>query len=367
LRQLLFGVVAITATGAVAGGIDRSGQPVTLIFQDGDYAEVGFGYRMPDIRGTDEFGTASGDVAGDISEISLGLKKDLGPRWSAALIVDQPWGANIGYPGGSFAYAGTFADSWSLGLTGLLRYRIDERFSVLGGVRATSLDGQVGLNGAAFGHFAGYNWDGARDWGYGYVAGAAYEIPEIALRVALTYSSETRHDLESTEVFPAGVGGLTFRSETEVTMPQSVNLDFQTGVTPDTLVYGSVRWVNWAGWEVAPPGLQEATGMPLVSFSNDTYTYRLGVGRQLTERVSAAVEVSHETAKNDDKSALDPYDGYTALAIGGTYAMPTGLELTGGISYAFLGDAPDVVENGVRANFEDNRSLSVAFRIGYRF
>jgi long-subunit fatty acid transport protein len=107
--------------------------------------------------------------------------------------------------------------------------------------------------------------------------------------------------------------------------------------------------------------------MPLVSFANDTYTYRLGVGRQLTERVSAAVEVSHETAKNDDKSALDPYDGYTALAIGGTYAMPTGLELTGGISYAFLGDAPDVVENGVRANFEDNRSLSVAFRIGYRF
>jgi long-subunit fatty acid transport protein len=364
LRQLLFGVVAVTATGAVAGGIDRSGQPVTLLFRDGTYAEVGFGYRMPDIRGTDQFGTESGDVAGDVSEISLGLKKDFGEHWSAALIVDQPWGANVGYPGGSFAYAGTFADSWSLGLTGLLRYRLDERFSVHGGVRATALDGQVGLDGFAFGPLAGYDWEGEREWGYGYVAGAAYEMPEIALRVALTYSSETRYELDSKEVFPAALGGQTLRSQTDVTMPQSVNLDFQTGVSPKTLVYGSVRWVNWAGWELAPPGLG---GAPLVSFSNDTYTYRLGIGRQLTEEFSAAFEVSHETAKNDDKSPLDPYDGYTALAVGGTYAMPSGLELTGGVSYAFLGDAPDVTAPLSDASFEDNRSLSMAFRIGYRF
>ena len=365
MRQLLFGFVTVMATGAFAGGIDRSGQPVTLIFRDGNYAEAGFGYWMPDIRGTDQFGSKSGNVAGDISDLSFGIKKDFGPRWSAALIVDQPWGVNIGYPAGPFAYAGTSAEAWSMELTGLVRYKLDARFSLHGGVRATDLSGQAGLGGLAFGPLAGYDWKGHHDWGFGYVAGAAYEIPEIALRVALTYSSETRHDLDGTETFP---GGLTMRSETEVVMPQSVNLDFQTGVAPDTLVYGAVRWVNWAGWTVAPPGLAAATtGLPLASFANDAWTYRLGIGRQLTERVSAAFEVSHETAKNDDKSALDPYDGYTALALGGTYAMPSGVELTGGVSYAFLGDAPDVTENGVTASFEDNRALAVAVRIGYRF
>ncbi len=367
MRQLLFGFVAVTASGALAGGIDRSGQPVALIFQDGNYAEAGWGYWMPDMRGNDMNGTSSGNVAGDISDLSLGIKKDFGERWSAALIVDQPWGVDIGYPAGPFAYAGTSANSRSAELTGLLRYRIDERFSLLGGVRATDLSGKVGLGGFAFGPLDGYDWKGGHDWGFGYVAGAAYEIPDIALRVALTYSSETRHQFDGKEVFPVAVGGGTLDSETEVVMPQSVNLDFQTGIAPGTLVYGLVRWVNWADWTVAPPGLKAMTGLPLVRFADDAYTYRLGIGRQITDRVSAAFEITHETAKNDDKSALQPYDGYTALAMGGTYAMPSGIELTGGISYAFLGDAPNVVENGIEASFEDNRALAVAFRIGYRF
>ena len=367
MRQLLFGLVAVSATGALAGGIDRSGQPVSLIFREGNYAEVALGYWTPDVRGTDQFGTASGNAYGNMTDFGFGVKKDFGPQFSAALVVDQPWGVNLGYPAGSFAYGGTFADAWSLGVTGLVRYKIDERVSLVGGLRATDLDGHVGLSGPAFGPLAGYDWKGDRDWGLGYVLGAAYEIPAIALRIALTYSSETKHELDSREVLPLAVGGMVVGSRTEVVMPQSVNLDFQTGVAADTLVYGGVRWVNWEGWTVAPEGLMEITGLPLVQFENDTFTYKLGIGRQITERVSAAFEVSHETAKNDDKSALEPYDGYTAVALGGTYAFPSGLDLTGAVSYNFLGNAPEVVENGVSASFEDNRALAVAVRVGWRF
>ena len=55
-------------------------------------------------------------------------------------------------------------------------------------------------------------------------------------------------------------------------MPQSVNLDFQTGIAPDTLVYGLVRWVNWDGWKIAPAGLPAATGLPLIEFDSDAFT-----------------------------------------------------------------------------------------------
>ena len=136
-------------------------------------------------------------------------------------------------------------------MTGLVRYRIDRRFSVHGGLRAARFGGEATLAGPAFAAvgLGGYHWEGDDDWGFGYVLGAAYEIPEIALRVALTYGSEIEHELDADENFFGP-------STTEITMPQSVNLDFQTGISPKTLLYGSVRWVNWDGWNVSPGGLR---------------------------------------------------------------------------------------------------------------
>jgi long-subunit fatty acid transport protein len=253
-------LAALLATGALAAGIDQSRQEIDLLFEEGDYARVGAGYWMPAVEGTDAFGSSSGNVYRDVPFFGLGAKKQFGPRWSAALILDQPWGVDLDYPSGDFATAGTSAQVTSLGLTGLARYRIGESFSLHGGVRATRLGADVGLDGLAFGNM-GYRWDGDPGWGLGVVAGGAYEIPAIALRVALTWSSETRHELDSTETLPAGLGlPPELRSQTEVTMPQSVNLDFQTGVAPKTLVYGSVRWVNWKDWTVAPEGFARSAG-----------------------------------------------------------------------------------------------------------
>ena len=243
-------VATLTAASVAAGGIDQSRQPVDLLFKDGDYAQVGFGYWMPDVRGTDAFGTASGNVYGDISDLSFGVKRQFTARWSAALLLDQPWGVNVDYPGTSFPYAGTSARAnTSASITGLLRYRLDDRFSLHAGLRATEIDGQ----GRARRHrLRQHRLPLARRCrlGLGYVAGGAYELPAIALRVALTYSSETRHALPASETL-AGLAD-PLHSTTDVTMPQSVNLDLQTGIAPRTLLYGSVRWVNWKDWTVAP-------------------------------------------------------------------------------------------------------------------
>ena len=156
------------------------------------------------------------------------------------------------------------------------------------------------------------------------------------------------------------------RSRTDITMPQSVNLDFQTGVTEGTLLYGSVRWADWEGWSVAPEGFVSLTGEPLVEFEHDTWRYQLGLGRQLTERVSGAFEVAHETATGDIQSALTPYDGYTAFTLGASYATGTGLKVAGGVQYSFLGDAEVATPTGV-ARFEDNHALGLGIRIGYSF
>ena len=239
-----------------------------------------------------------------------------------------------------------------------------------GGLRAIRFGGEAELAGWGFGPVLdGYRWESSDEWGLGYVLGGAYEIPEIALRVALTYSSKTDITVESVEthVFNPATGTFgSVRSETDITMPQSVNLDFQTGVTAKTLLYGSVRWADWEGWSVAPEGFVSLTGEPLVEFEHDTWRYQLGVGQQLTGRIAGALEVVHETATGDIQSALTPYDGFTAFTVGASYRTEVGLSIAGGVQYSFLGDADVATPTGV-ARFEDNHALGLGLKIGYQF
>ncbi len=376
MRSLVPALAAsLVATAALPGGIDQSGQPVTLIFQEGDYAELTLGYLMPRISAEGEApGTATGNAYDDLPDSGGGIKRQIGEGLSAALIVDQPYGVivnyDLDYSTTGFAYAGTSAEPRSLGVTGLLRYALGPRWSLHGGLRAIRFGGEATLKGWGFGPaLDGYSWEGDDAWGLGYVAGAAYEVPEIALRVALTYGSRTELTLDSVETHvldPATGTFGTVSSETAITMPQSVNLDFQTGLNPKTLLYGSVRWAGWEGWNVAPEGYVALVGAPLVEFEHDTWHYELGIGRQLTERFAGTIKLMHETATGDIQTVLTPYDGFTGVAVGGSYATGTGLSIAGSVLVSFLGDADVATPTGL-ARFRDNHSFGVGMRVGYRF
>ena len=114
------------AGAAHAGGIDRSGQPISIIFEKGNYAELSYGWINPSVSGNDDAmfgGRGTGSVAGDHNLPGLALKYDFTDKLSGAIIYDQAYGADILYPiGQSIAFGGTSAQMDSEGLTGLLRY-----------------------------------------------------------------------------------------------------------------------------------------------------------------------------------------------------------------------------------------------------
>ncbi len=57
--------------------------------------------------------------------------------------------------------------------------------------------------------------------------------------MALTYYSKIAHDLDTDETSPLRQRRLRPQNTTtDVDTPQSVQLDFQTGVAPKTLVFG---------------------------------------------------------------------------------------------------------------------------------
>lgn len=349
--------LAAVATTAGAGGIDRSGQGLGALFETGRYVELSFGFVAPTVDGTDLLGGATGDVTGNYSQLGFSYKYDVNDKVSFALNLDQPFGADIEYAATSALLGGTVAKTDTYAVTGILRYKFNDAFSVHGGLRAQHAKGNIVLSGAAYAGLSGYNVQFAGDWAPGYLIGVAYEKPEIALRVALTYNSKVKHEFETTQVFfPSG-------QITEVETPQSVNLDFQTGIAKDTLLFGNIRWADWSAFKIDPVGFP---GDGLVSLE-DTTTYTLGVGRRFNENWSGSFSLTYEP-KGTDKlvSPLAPIDGRYGATMGASYTKDN-MKISGGINYSWLGDAQPQTAGAARANVTNNTTIGVGVKVGWSF
>ena len=205
-----------------------------------------------------------------------------------------------------------------------------------------------------------YRAETEKDRQTSYIIGAAYERPEIALRVALTYESGYTHTFDTVETLAAT--GLNQSSVTRISMPDVYTLDFQSGVAKDTLVFGSIRHATWSDWEVRPIGYQTLTGDRVTGIDSDVTTYRLGVGRKFSDQLSGFARVTYEAGNGDVASRLAPTDGSTAFGVGGTYTTGP-IKVTGGVEYIKFGEATDA--SGVV--FADNDAVAVGISVGYRF
>lgn len=324
--------VSLTAGAAQAGGVDRSGQDIGFIFEKGGYVALSYGSVKPIVEATSGF---YGDIANDYSSTSLAFKMDLNDKLSLGLIMDQPYGADVAYPALDLsAVLNTTA------ITALARYKLNDAFSVHGGLSYTSIDGTYDPAG---GPDTAVTINRSSDTGY--LLGAAWEKPEIAARVALTYfSGSDLVDASSNSSFNA---------------PQAVNLDFQTGVAANTLVFGSVRWADWSNTVIT------VDGDDIVTYDNDTFSYSLGVGRKFNDNWSGAVTLGYEAAQGGISSALSPTDGNKSIGLGVTYTMDS-IKITGGVRFVQLGDATTA---GLPAgnDWEDNTATAAGVKIAYTF
>ncbi len=343
-------VLAVSSMGAMAGGLDRSGQGIGIIFEQGGYVELSYGMVMPSVSGA--FGAiSSGDMAPTYSQFSLGVKQDINEKISVAIILDQPFGANVDYATSPAVYpfSGTSAALSSQAVTAVARYKLSDRLSVHAGLRHQTMTGVVAIP------LVAYTLDVTGSGGLGYVIGGAFEIPDIALRVSLSYNSAIGHTFTGTERGAA--------VEFDSTTPQSVNLDFQSGIAADTLLFGSIRWVDWTSFDITPPGYAAVPGGSLVDYSNDVFTYTIGVGRKFSDSFSGSLALGYETATGDPGTNLAPTDGFFSVQLGGKYTMGD-MNISGGIRYVILGDT---TTETIGASFTDNSAIGIGLKVGYSF
>jgi long-subunit fatty acid transport protein len=338
------GFLASTAMSS-AGGLERTNRSVGILFEQGTHAELSYSIVAPNISGMDPATLSTGNAANQYSLVSGGYKTDLGSKFSLAVIVDQPFGIDMEY--GAGIYSGTSINMRSNAVTLLLGYDVTDRIVVFGGgvAQNTNLTAADPLAGAYTATMVG-------DIGYGYVLGAAYQIPDRDLRVALTYHSEidTTHD---TLEFGA------ISSTTNITTPQSVNLEFQAGLNVKTLLFGAVRWADWSKFNIRP------ANYPLGAFFNnnhDSITYTLGIERKVSDRLALEVALSYEKSYSFPPNAFTPYSGFVGIGIGATYDINDNTAISGRIGYQAFGDL-----TGAAGSFTNNHASSIGIKIAHRF
>ncbi|MEM9473913.1 MAG: outer membrane protein transport protein [Pseudomonadota bacterium] len=375
-RHLLLVSTTLTfvGTSAFAGGLERSITSVAPLFEDGRYLEFSAVYVNPELSGDDglvppTFGGPlpltgnTGDLLQSYAQFGAAYKADINDALSYAFIVNQPYGANTQYatasaglPDVSAVYNGSAADVESYALTALLAYDVNANVKVYGGPILQSISPSASILFPGI----GYSVEAETDYGLGYTFGAAYSIPEIALRVGLTYRSEIEHDLDTIENSD-GLGGPN-ATQTDFETPDSLTLDFQTGIAENTLLFGQVHWVDWSEFAISPPDyILITSGRPLVAYDSDYITYTLGVGRRFTDQWSGAVSVNWEPQEDIELTSLGPIDGRLGLNVGATYENDK-MKISGGISYTQLGSARNVLDT----DFDDGEAIGIGFRIGFK-
>ncbi|ENU84499.1 hypothetical protein F974_00367 [Acinetobacter sp. CIP 102159] len=417
-------LATLPATGAFAAALDRSGQSISAFLQPGNYFEAGLSVLDADVSGTTKANypnaalpllsnTSVGEMADSYQFAHAALKLQLADQLSFGLIYDQPFGAKATYstdtaklpaalPGAAAALQGqgafhngtqgTSVEVETQNLSMILGFQPNKNLNFYAGPVYQTVKGNIQLRGTAYGGsatFGGYNADIKETGDIGWLAGAAYQIPEIALKASVTYRSEIKHSTDAKESFSslglfAGLNAIPAK-ETDITTPQSVNLDLQTGIMADTVAFANVRWVNWKDFAVRPYKFGVAStqaavvastgkkdGFDLVAYTDDQWSVTTGVGRKLNEHWAGNVSVGWDSGAGNPVTTLGPTEGYWNVGLGLQYSPAANYFIAGGVKYFWLGDAKAQsaaqfnTDNYV-ADFTGNNAIAYGMKIGYKF
>ena len=358
-----------------------------------------------------------------------GVKTDVNDNISIGVFYDEPFGAEVEYTGdNTFVSApgkqtvvqsqtglsvpneivnpsvldpnydkntnvSVHTESW----TGLLGFK-SNGFQVYGGPVMQKAKAEVHLRGQAYGPLTGYDANVNGDTAYGWLAGVAYSKPEIALKAALTYRSEIDHETEVGERIPllgvpflknaalAQLGidpnsdlgrsiGEYATTKATVTTPESVNFNFETGLSKEYQLLGTldVRWVPWSDFKIVPPFYNAYSkaavpeGLPLLSYDKDQWKVDVGLAKRFNEKLAGSVVVGYDSGAGDPVSSLGTIEGFYSIGGGVKYNVTPEWAVSVGGKYLKFGDATGQLPNGsVVSKSNDNDGYIAGVKLSYQ-
>ncbi|MGP5406150.1 OmpP1/FadL family transporter [Psychrobacter celer] len=385
-------------------------------------------YGITDDESGYEKGSSTGNATEDAYTFArYGVKTDINEKFSIGVFYDEPFGAEVEYKGDNNFVAAegkptlvrpglpaipneqinpsvsdadydkntnvsVHTESW----TGLLGFK-SNGFQVFGGPVMQKVKADVHLRGPAYGPLTGYDANVNSDTDFGWVAGVGYSIPEIALKANLTYRSEIDHETDIGERIPLlGTGlknaalsqlGIPPNSElgqsigeyattkATVTTPESVNLNFETGLSEKYQLLGmvDVRWVPWSDFKIVPPfynAYSKASveeGLPLLSYEKDQWKVDVGLAKRFNEKLAGSFVVGYDSGAGDPVSSLGTIEGFYSVGGGVKYNVTPEWAVSVGGKYLKFGDATGQLPNGsIVSKAEDNDGYIAGVKLSYQ-
>lgn len=403
------GILALAVTGALtstalAGGLDRGGYNIDLLFDEGRFAaESAVTFVAPqrelknvrDVNTTNNPPLGAGSGGGNLNGLPtsadgsesywvprIGAKAAIGDAADCMFDYSEPWGAhrnegrnwaganeNIETKVESRNYAVTCSYRFDVG-AGQLRLIGGTFYQEVYGFQERLVQSFAGLPPALTGGRTGVGRLDLEGDGWGWRAGIAYEIPEYAFRASLVYNSEVKlDDITGTLDLSQVTGAAPFDVHGSQNMPDVVELKVQSGIAPGWLGFGSVKWTDWSQFQKIPFCTSAVTGTCTTSNGitsldlgyRDGWTVTGGIGHKFTEEWSGAVSVAWDRGTSQDFGSQT--DTWT-LGVGASYTPTKNVEfrLAGALALLSSGSSNTVVIEGEtygqRANYEFDSDLA---------
>ena len=390
-------LLASTSGAALAEGLERSNLSSFFLFEEGTYVEAAIGNvntSLPAVAAAGLGGTPFGDVAGDFKVVNFAAKTQVSDNFSLGISysssgngVNIDWGTVVApevaadfvtgdlTPTGGFGLAPISADVRFPTIAVMGKFKVSERFSLIGGIKRVSITGgtlsaPIGVL-TITGLTTGDILPTAASWahtgtaqGFGGIVGVGYEIPAIALRAVLTYESEI--DIAANVVDTTGGTGVSADGVMRATIGDALNLQFQTGIAQNTLLFGNIRYSMWDGDDVIvplAPGLYAPGSETLTDFENG-YSISLGVARRINEMLAVSVSGFYDPGDGIGASELSPQGANKSLTAGARFSLENGANIDVGVTYSKRGDA---VTGGIGATLNDSKVISAGVKVSKSF
>ena len=402
MKKILIIPVIFTASQAMAGGWEASKLDTSFMYKDGGFADFSYASLDYNVKanatsnggtldvtghktaksqtrptfsvkmgyGNFDFGVTSftsGNIqmqggAGSMIDPNINFQTPANPTGTNLPTVAQPDGATF-VPD---------ADASLSSLTFMGKYSLSESFDVLLGATQNS------LKKSTISTILG-TYDVEAKTATSSVLGAAFSKPEIALRVELLF--QPKSTIKANSDFTKGAAGDDYAFAlssgtitiddvadftTTLSRPETMTLNFQSGIASDTLLYGSIHRASWKSSQITV-----ATGNTVSNVESDftdTTAVSLGVARKINEQLALTASLSSEDGGGKTSTSLfTQSNGSQGISLGARYTIDN-ITISGGYNYTNAGDVTVSSSAGVQqAVYKNNNVSAIGLKIGFAF
>ena len=365
-------LVTLSAGMAQAGGFELQTLDTSMMYADGNVGSISIADIDASVSGTANGVTV--DTVKDQRVTNLGFKINAG-MVDVGLYTYRSGAIQLS---GGNTVGGNYAPSGDVDInstTLMASYNLNENISFLGGITQNNV-----TNGNVTTIKGSYDIQSGSKTGY--VLGAAYSMPDIAFRTEVLYqpaskiTTKTSYDGSKETAYTAvnALLGLAARSlsgdyDMEVSRPESLTVNLQSGIAADTLIFASYHRAKWSDAPVVLDVASAAGGLvaPKINETfDDSEKFTIGVGRKFSDKLSGSLSYSKEEGSGDTDTSLFTFsNGRETLSAGLRYTIDN-MDISVGVSRSQLGD---VTVNGGLGDivYEGNTVTAMGLKIAFAF